>query len=245
MKLLIAEDDALLQATAENLMKYWGFDFDMVSNGAEAIDRARTNQGEYDLCLMDIDMPVMNGMEATKIIRKELRYFPIMAVTGNANAAGTYLSAGMDDYLGKPYSVSEIQQKIKELTVKSVKIYKTRDQVLIRKETPMDQKELNELKELDKKGLTKFSLIDTDYKFITHKNLQNKLSHDFIAKGKLVSEFLDRSPDDPGIVHLYAANLKANKRHIWPERLDELAAEEDREMEACNEKAEYPDSEIP
>ncbi|MEH0019654.1 MAG: hypothetical protein V6Z89_08375 [Desulfobacter sp.] len=59
------------------------------------------------------------------------------------------------------------------------------------------------------------------------------------------AEAIDRSPEDPGIVHLYAANLKANKRHIWPERLNELAAEEDREMEACNEKAEYPDSEIP
>ena len=245
MKILIAEDDPMLQTMAGNIMNYWGFDFDMASNGVEAVDRARANQGEYDLCLMDIDMPVMNGMEATKIIRTELQYFPIMAVTGNVNAQREFLAVGMDDYLGKPYSVHEIYQKINELTVKSVKIYKRQDQLLIRKEMPMDKNELNELKELDKKGLTKFSLIDTNYKFITHKNLQNKLSHDFIAKGKLLSEFLDRSPEDPGIVHLYAANLQANKRHIWPERLEELAEKEDKELEECNEKAEFQDGEIP
>jgi hypothetical protein len=49
-----------------------------------------------------------------------------------------------------------------------------------------------------------------------HKNIQNKISYDLIAKKKQLSEFWDRSPDDPGIVHLYAANLRANKKHILP-----------------------------
>ena len=245
MRILIAEDDAMLQSMAGQLMAHWGFDFDMASNGLEAVEQARAHQGRYDLCLMDIDMPVMDGFEAAKTIRREVKYFPIMAVTGNLSAPKKYLDAGMDDYLGKPYTVHGIYQKINELTVKSVKICKTRNKLILRKETPMDRNELNELKELDKKGLTKFSLVDTNYKFITHKNLQNKLSHDFIAKGKLVSEFLDRTPDDPGIIHLYAANLKANKRHIWPDLLDELAADEDKDMEKRTEKAEFPDSETP
>ena len=88
-------------------------------------------------------------------------------------------------------------------------------------------------------------MIDTGYKFIVHKNLQNKISHDFIAKGKLLSEFLDRSTDDPGIIHLYASNLHANKRHILPEVLEQLAQEEDEEMKNYTSKAEYPEKENP
>jgi hypothetical protein len=80
----------------------------------------------------------------------------------------------------------------------------------------MNSDELSELRELNKKGLTKFSLVDTNHKFIVHKNIQNKISYDLIAKKKQLSEFWDRSPDDPGIVHLYAANLRANKKRQQP-----------------------------
>ena len=245
MRILIAEDDTLLQLMAGRLMERWGFEFDMASNGQEAVERAQKHEGEYDLCLMDIDMPIMNGFEATKIIRRKLNYFPIMALTGNLRAKEEYWAIGIDDYLGKPYSIDNLYQKINELTVKSIKIHKIQNQIRLRKEMPMNSDELKELKELDKRGLTKFSLIDTNHKFITHKNLQNKISHDFIAKGKLLSEFLDRSPDDPGIIHLYAANLKANKRHIWPEMLDKLAEKEDEDMKIYTAKAEFAETDTP
>ncbi len=245
MRILIAEDDATLQLMAGTLMGRWGFEFDMVSNGQEAIEHAKINEGEYDLCLMDIDMPIMNGLQATKIIRNNLRYFPIMALTGNLRARTEYSNMGMDDFLEKPYSIDNLYQKINELTVKSIRIHKTQNQIHLRKEMPMNPDELRELKELDKRGLTKFSLIDTNCKFITHKNLQNKISHDFIAKGKLLSEFLDRSPDDPGIIHLYAANLKANKRHIWPEMLDKLTEKEDEDMKNYTAKAEFAETDTP
>lgn len=83
MRILIAEDDPAIQFLAKELMEHWGFDYDLVSNGQEAVEQAKINEGEYDLCLMDIDMPIMNGLEATKIIRRNLNYFPIMALTGN------------------------------------------------------------------------------------------------------------------------------------------------------------------
>ncbi len=107
----------------------------------------------------------------------------------------------------------------------------------------MDAAELKELRELDKRGLAKFSLIDTGHKFIVHKNLQNKLSHDFVAKGKQLSEFLDRSEDEPGIIHLYSLNLQANKRHIPPETFQQLAPLEDEEFKSYPTKAEYPEKE--
>jgi len=91
MKILIAEDDSMIQTLSGKLMNHWGFDFDMASNGLEAVEKAQMHEGEYDLCLMDIDMPIMNGFEATKIIRRKLKYFPIMAVTGNLQAKQKYL----------------------------------------------------------------------------------------------------------------------------------------------------------
>jgi hypothetical protein len=78
-----------------------------------------------------------------------------------------------------------------------------------------------------------------------HKNIQNKISYDLIAKKKQLSEFLDRSPDDPGIVHLYAANLRANKKHILPEILRQLVKEEDEAMEKYTVKTEYANENNP
>jgi CheY-like chemotaxis protein len=121
MRILIAEDDSALQMMAGRLMGRWGFKFDMASNGQEAVDHAQINEGQYDLCLMDIDMPIMNGLEATKIIRQNLKYFPIMALTGNLRAKEEYLAIGMDGFLEKPYSIDNLYQKINELTVKSYK----------------------------------------------------------------------------------------------------------------------------
>lgn len=243
MKILIAEDNRALQNVIGEFMDFWGFDFDLASNGREAVNLAKINEGKYDLCLMDIDMPVMNGFEATKNIRQKIKYLPVMALTGNLAAADDYLKVGMDDYLQKPYNPEKLYDKISELTVKVVTVHKEQNRFIIRKEMPVNSEELNELRELDRKGLTKFSLIDTGHKFIVHKNLQNKISHDFIAKRKLLSEFLDRSTDDPGIIHLYASNLHASKRHILPDILEALIQEEDNAMKDYTMKAEYPEKE--
>lgn len=245
MNILIAEDNREQQLLITMLMNNWDYEFDLASNGRKAVELANKNEGKYDLCLMDLDMPIMDGVEATKIIRREMQYFPIMALSGNLRFKDKLLEIGMDDYLQKPYDIDKLYAKINELTVKTVKIYKKQNQIILGKEMPMNPEELKELRELDKKGFAKFSLIDTGYKFIVHKNLQNKISHDFIAKGKLLSEFLDRSTDDPGIIHLYASNLHANKRHILPEILDQLTQEEDEEMKKYTTKAEYPEKENP
>ena len=181
MKILIAEDNRDLQDLIGGLMDVWRFDFDLASNGREAVNLAKINEGKYDLCLMDIDMPVMNGFEATKNIRKKVKYLPIMALTGNLTAADDYLEVGMDDCLQKPYNPMKLYDKISELTVKAVtlhKEHKEQNRLILRKEMPVDSEELKELRELDRKGLTKFSLIDTGHKFIVHKNLMTYLKRD-------------------------------------------------------------------
>lgn len=241
MKILIAEDNREQQMLISFLMNNWHYDYDLASNGQKAVELAQKNVGQYDLCLMDVEMPVIDGLKAAKKIRRSIRYFPIMAVSGTSLPMSKYWEAGMDDFLQKPYNPRVLYSKISELTVKVTTIVKEKNQIVLRKELPVDSEELKELRDLDKKGLAKFSLVDAGHKFIVHKNLQNKISHDFIAKRKQLSEFLDRSVDDPGIIHIYASTLRSSKRHILPEVLEQLAKKEDEEMERYTTKAEYPE----
>ena len=238
MRILIAEDDSALQRIAGKLMTHWGFEFDMASNGQEAVDQAKINEGEYDLCLMDIDMPIMNGFEATKIIRRKLKYFPIMALTGNLQAKQKYLEIGMDDFLGKPYSFDNLYQKINELTVKFYKFKINGNDIFIKKEMPMDQQHAQELKKLKEQNLVKMRLDGPEQQeVIAHENTPYKISHDFNRKKHLMTEFLNRDPERPTICDLY----RGTKNCIVETFLDEndyakKLASEDLEMAKYTQK---------
>lgn len=98
MKILVAEDYQPNQRLIGKIMATWGIDSVIVSNGLEEVQH--TKRETYDLCIMDINIPVMNGLEATRIIRKSTRYFPIMGLSGNANIVEC-LNTGMDDFMFK------------------------------------------------------------------------------------------------------------------------------------------------
>ena len=91
MKILMAENNEMIRDVCKDFIKRSGYELDMVSNGIEAVEYAGKNEGEYDLCIMDIDMPIINGLEATAIIRRKLKYFPIMAFSGNHKHRGKVL----------------------------------------------------------------------------------------------------------------------------------------------------------
>ncbi|MDX9762058.1 MAG: response regulator [Desulfomonilia bacterium] len=220
MRILIAEDDTTIQKMTGRLMTHWGFDFDIASNGQEAVNHAKANEGKYDLCLMDIDMPILNGLEATKVIRCRLKYFPIMAVTGNLRGREEYLTAGMDDFLEKPYSINNLYSKINNLTTKVEMIYLANDILKVIMETPMNREELQELIALKKKGLTKLKLVGVGTTFVVHRNIQNKISYDLVGKGKELTEFIDRSENEPGRCHLYKCNLHVTKDIFTPDELE-------------------------
>lgn len=226
MKILVAEDNRDQQELIKMLMDNWGYEFDIASNGQKAVKLAKINEGKYDLCLMDIDMPLMNGFEATKIIRRKINYLPIMALTGNSIAGDKYLEVGMDDFLQKPYYPSELYAKISELTVKAVKIHKKQNEIILAEEKPMNPDELKELIELKKKGLTKLKIVGVGYTFVVHRNIQNKISYDLIGEGKELSEFLDRSEKEPGRCHLYKMNLHVTKDLFTPDELEEAIQRE-------------------
>jgi len=106
-RILLVEDNALNQEVASELLEQAGFVVELADNGAVAIDKLRQNPGEpYDLVLMDVQMPVMDGFEATREIRRLEGFagLPIVAMTANAMASDREqcLSAGMNDHLAKP-----------------------------------------------------------------------------------------------------------------------------------------------
>lgn len=121
MNILIEEDNLVIQSLHRELMSNWEYDFDIASDGLQAVELVKKNNGKYDFCLMDVDMPGMNGIEATKIIRKISNYFPIMALTANKAYKKICYEAGMDDFTRKPCPPNDLFNKINKL---SAKLYK-------------------------------------------------------------------------------------------------------------------------
>jgi CheY-like chemotaxis protein len=114
MNLLIAEDHPAIQLFNSRLMQAWGFECDLVYDGAEAVSLARKNEGRYHLCIMDVEMPRMNGIEAIKAIRRDVRYLPILAITSDREYKEPCLAAGADEFIVKPCTPDEFLAKIRQ-----------------------------------------------------------------------------------------------------------------------------------
>ncbi len=101
---LLVEDNDINQLVAQELLKQASVNVDIAANGQEAVEMVRS--GNYDAVLMDIQMPVLDGYEATGMIRRDPRFknLPIIAMTANAllTDVDRCLKAGMDDHLAKP-----------------------------------------------------------------------------------------------------------------------------------------------
>lgn len=117
LNILLVEDNLTNQKLALRLLEKWGHTSTLAQNGQEAIDMLTTRS--FDLILMDMQMPVMGGIDATKRIRRretehQLPRTPIIAMTAAAmqDDRDACLAAGMDDYLSKPIKVKELQEKL-------------------------------------------------------------------------------------------------------------------------------------
>ncbi len=114
---LVAEDNIINQKLIKHILTNFGLNITLANDGKEALDLRKEN--DYDIIFMDIQMPVMGGIESTKEIilfeqRNNKKHIPIVALTANALAGDReiYLEAGMDNYLSKPINVEKLKKLI-------------------------------------------------------------------------------------------------------------------------------------
>jgi CheY-like chemotaxis protein len=120
-RVLLAEDVKLNQLLTQKLLARSGYQIDIAENGIQAIDAMKN--ADYDVILMDVQMPEMDGIEATKQIRQlpgEKKFVPIIALTAQAenNTEDELRAAGMDDYISKPINFDILFSKLSALAAK-------------------------------------------------------------------------------------------------------------------------------
>ena len=120
-KVLLAEDNEINQMVAIEFLESFNCDVDVVNNGKEAVDKLTTDK--YDIVFMDIQMPEMDGLSATKMIREKLKLdIPIVAMTANAMKQDVEesLAVGMNAHISKPIDPNEIKKNLQRFVKKSI-----------------------------------------------------------------------------------------------------------------------------
>ena len=121
-RLLLVEDNELNQEIAAEILQEAGFEVDIAGNGQVAIDKLKASRpGYYQVILMDVQMPVMNGYEATRAIRgledPQLASIPILAMTANAFEEDKQeaLRSGMNGHIAKPININNLMNALKNI----------------------------------------------------------------------------------------------------------------------------------
>lgn len=116
LKILLADDEKELSRAVGTILKYSNYDVDIVYNGKEALEKV--NENIYDVIILDIMMPVMDGIQTLKEIRKNNIKTPIILLTAKSQVDDKVegLDAGANDYLTKPFDKKELLARIRVLT---------------------------------------------------------------------------------------------------------------------------------
>ncbi len=115
LRILVAEDNSVNQTLADLMLESLGYRCDIVSNGLEVLDALKRQ--DYDVILMDVEMPEMDGIEATRAIREASRsndHPRIVATTAHvmADSRAKFIAAGMNDYISKPVLIDELREAL-------------------------------------------------------------------------------------------------------------------------------------
>jgi PAS domain S-box-containing protein len=187
-KVLLVEDNTINQEIVLGLLENSGIIIDVANNGQEAVNKYNANPSKYELILMDLQMPVMDGYEATKNIREINKNIPIVALTANAMKEDVQRTqeAGMNDHLNKPIEVDKLYETLLKYISKKTEVLsddvENDDVTVIPEFKTVDTKKglehlannkklyiklLNDFKK-DYKDLNIDDLDDTSFKLITH-----------------------------------------------------------------------------
>lgn len=149
LNILLVEDNDINRLYAQSILRNWNCKSDTAENGLVAIERVKSKM--YDVILMDIQMPVMDGYETTKAIRMmkhPVNKIPIVALTANAtkNDVDKCLAAGMNDYLAKPFTPEDLFHKLfDELKLKAAEDGSLFDLNYLKKVSGNNQEFINEM----------------------------------------------------------------------------------------------------
>lgn len=116
-KIIVAEDSSVIQNLTKKILSQLNYHITAVKNGQQVLDLM--SKDEYDLVLLDIHMPIMDGMECARTIRalpNKQKQIPIIAITGNANnyTDQDFEAAGINAYIPKPLNYDSLVEKVKE-----------------------------------------------------------------------------------------------------------------------------------
>jgi PAS domain S-box-containing protein len=197
-RVLVAEDNKINQLVVRNTLNKWDLNVTLVENGQEALNQLKKHS--FDLVILDVQMPIMDGLEATRLIRSTLAEpkcsVPIMAMTASVlyNPEQRVKEIGMNDYISKPFKVEELHAKIsKLLSVKTGTVAKQKAGIRVSNKlidlnyltqiAPGDQSFANEMLSLFEKQSVQF-LARAKTDFIS-KNFNSlaKVAHSFKPQG--------------------------------------------------------------
>jgi CheY-like chemotaxis protein len=117
VRILLAEDNPMNQKLAQYMLTKAGYQLEVANNGREALEKYTAEPERYDLIFMDVHMPEIDGLEATKVLRNRgYSEIPIIAMTADAmkEDRDKCLAAGMNDYMAKPIKREEVFNMVKK-----------------------------------------------------------------------------------------------------------------------------------
>lgn len=223
--ILVAEDNKLNQILITTILEKWGAKVTIANNGKEALEATLLNK--FDVLLMDIQMPLLGGIEATKAIRKTGNEMPIIALTANAlkGDAEEYLKAGMNGYVSKPIKKLLLAKEMQKFIDLKIEYHSS---------------SINDLASAD--ALETASVNDTESLVINLKKVEDIIGKDSQKTNKLLELFLISIEEDIKVMHQLFVDSKFEiiraKAHKIKPQIDFLCNEFDlkivKEIEDCD-----------
>jgi len=212
LNILLAEDNPVNQKIAASMLEKQGFNVIIANNGKEAMDLLKKE--DFDLVLMDVQMPEMDGIEATKKLRQEGIDIPIIALTANAfeEDRKKCLDAGMDAYLSKPINPDELFEVISEIFQKKNKesklTNKSRDFLKESDDSEIDIKKALEMVDGDRDLLKELiSMFINDFPDKIN-SMEDAIKEKNYAKLREISHNIKGASGNLGLTKIYDLCLK-------------------------------------
>lgn len=210
-RLLLVEDNEMNRLVATTVLENYGISFMEATNGEEAIHFMQKEK--FDLVLMDVQMPVLNGIEATKIIRRDISSsIPIIALTANAikGESDRCIAAGMNAYISKPFEEAVLIRTIGSLLGKEVKPAPLQENIAANEDNKLfDLQDLRKLSHGDEKFVTKIISMFIKTAPQSFSEMKKALHKNDFEKVKSLAHSLKPSIDSLGI-----AAMKTRIREI-------------------------------